>query len=77
LVAFSVAGGLLFWLTYSPIGLLLPIVVLAQRFNRNVVFITCSILSIALLLALDAALVNHIGIRPILVSWGTFLVVAL
>ncbi|WP_245510866.1 PAS domain-containing protein [Rhizobium leguminosarum] len=77
LVAFSVAGGLLFWLTSSPIGLLLPIVVLAHRFNRNVVFITCSILSIALLLALAAALVNPIGIRPILVSWGTFLVVAL
>lgn len=76
LVAFSVAGGLLSWLTSNLIGLLLPIVVLAHCFNRKVLFITCWILSIALLLALAAALVNPIGIRPTLVSWGTFLAVA-
>lgn len=77
LVAFSVAGGLLSWLTFNPIGLLLPIIVLAQRFDRKVLLATHWILILALLLVLAAAVISPDRDSPILVPCATFLAVAL
>ncbi|WP_233788795.1 PAS domain-containing protein [Rhizobium dioscoreae] len=77
LVALSAAGGVLSWLTSNPIGLLLPIVGLANRFERDVRLITCWILAFALVLTSAAALFDPVGIRPTLVTWTTFLAVAL
>lgn len=77
LVASSLAGGLLYWLTSSPMGLLLPIVALAHLFDRKVLFTACGVLALALACTVAVALANPGESRTFLVAWATFFAVAL
>ncbi len=77
LVASFFAGGFLYWLNSSPMGLLLPIVALAHHFDRKVLFTACGVLALALACTVAVALANPGEMRTFLASWSTFFAVAL
>ncbi|MBB3595137.1 PAS domain S-box-containing protein [Rhizobium sp. BK529] len=77
LVASFLTGGLLCWLTASQMGLLLPIVAVAHRCDRTILFATCGVLVLALAgtIAVSWAIPDEMGV--VLFSWATFFAVAL
>ncbi|WP_312861886.1 PAS domain-containing protein [Rhizobium sp. BK650] len=77
LVGSFLAGGILYWFSLSPMGLLLPIVAVAHRCDRIVLFTVFGVLVLALASTVTVALAGSDEMRPFYVSWATFFAVAL